>query len=125
MIRLSLFLVLLPSVSFAATIRALVPDKDWAVSIEIDDFEPMDAALVPKTILAGDTPDGMVVTILVEKVKRGTTAASLRDKYGGTYARLSADPGAVEKKEIGETSIILYPRGSPKSSLLRSGAWAL
>jgi hypothetical protein len=68
------------SIAFGERIKAFLPDKPWEIAIEMNHFTPWDV-IQPKTILGGDTTNGLIITIIVEKEKRHITPNEALKKY--------------------------------------------
>lgn len=76
-----LFFLFFPvNCAWCEQIRAFVPDKPWEIAIEIDGFIPWDV-LQAKTILGGNTTNGLIITILTEKENRLITTDKALHKY--------------------------------------------
>ncbi|HQE82710.1 MAG TPA: tetratricopeptide repeat protein [Candidatus Hydrogenedentes bacterium] len=106
---------LLPVAAAAAPVRAFVPEKGWAVTIDLSEFEPF-AVQMPKTILGGSLGGGITLTLLVEQAEAGTTAVDAREKYGMIYALGAIDNATIQKEESGDMAFISYskePDGRP------------
>jgi len=69
------------SVAFGEQIKAFVPDKPWEITIEMNGFTPWDDIVQPKTILGGNTTNGIIITIIVEQEKRPITPNEALKKY--------------------------------------------
>jgi tetratricopeptide (TPR) repeat protein len=69
------------SFAFGEPIRAFVPDKQWEIAIEMNDFTPWDV-LMSKTILGGNASNNeIIITILAEKENRPFTPGEVLKKY--------------------------------------------
>lgn len=80
LIFFTFYLIFSYSIAFGEQIRVFVPDKPWEIAIEMNDFTPWDV-VQPKTILGGNTTNGLIITILVEKEKRPITPNEALTKY--------------------------------------------
>ena len=79
-ILFTFYLIFSYSVAFAEQIRAFVPDKPWEISIDMNNFTPWDV-VQSKTILGGNTTNGLIITIIAEKEKQPMTADEALKKY--------------------------------------------
>ena len=66
--------------AFAECIKSFVPDKPWGISIEINSFTPS-IAMHPKTILGGETKNGLIITVIAEQEKSPATPIQILTKY--------------------------------------------
>lgn len=64
----------------AERIRAFVPNKPWEIGIDIESFQPWDT-LQPKTILGGNTTNGLIITVITETEKPPVTPNQIFAKY--------------------------------------------
>jgi tetratricopeptide (TPR) repeat protein len=96
----------------AKPIKCFVPSKPWAVTIDLNDFEPWDF-LDQKTILGGSTNDGVNITIIIETTKPGTTPAEMRKLYGYRYAYSSGQKQTVEEIDLNNIAVITYNWSTP------------
>jgi tetratricopeptide (TPR) repeat protein len=96
----------------AKPIKCFVPSKPWAVTIDLNDFEPSDI-LAPKTILGGNTKDGVNITIIIETTKPGTNPAELRKLYGYRYALGAGQKETIEEIDLNDISVITYRWAAP------------
>jgi tetratricopeptide (TPR) repeat protein len=96
----------------AKPIKCFVPSKPWAVTIDLNDFEPWDL-LDQKTILGGRIGDSVNITIIVETTKPGTTPQEMRKLYGYRYADNSGQKQTIEEIDFNNIAAITYKWSTP------------
>ena len=96
----------------AKPIKCFVPFKPWAVTIDLNDFEPWDL-LGHNTILGGHTKDGITISILIEATKPGTTPTEMRKLYGYRYANDSGQKQTIEEIDLNDIAVITYKWVTP------------
>ncbi|MFH1370726.1 MAG: hypothetical protein ABII09_05515 [Planctomycetota bacterium] len=96
----------------AKPIKCFVPSKPWAVTIDLGDFEPAEF-LGPKTILGGNTKDGLNLTIIIEITKPGTNPVEMRKLYGYRYALGAGQKETIEEIDLNDIAVITYKWATP------------
>lgn len=91
----------------AGEVKTFVPGKPWQVTIDLNEFEPLDL-LGDKTILGGRTNDGITITIIVEKTKLGTKPDKIRKVYGYKTASKFGKKETIEEIDVNNIAIIAY-----------------
>jgi hypothetical protein len=79
-ILIILCLIFSYSVAFGEQIKVFIPDKPWEITMEMKDFTPWDV-LQSRTILGGNTANGIIITIVIEKEKSPLTPGEVLKKY--------------------------------------------
>jgi len=94
-------------IAFTSEIRTFVQSKPWQITINLNEFEPKDL-LGPKTILGGNTKDGIMITVIVEKTKPGTKPAEIRKLYGERSASAFGQKETIQEIDVNDVAIIAY-----------------
>jgi tetratricopeptide (TPR) repeat protein len=97
----------------AKQIKCFVPSKPWAVTIDLNDFEPWDF-LGPKTILGGNSKDGLDITILIEKADEGIDPRKIREIYGQMDAQKFGRKETIEQIDINNVAILAFNWATPQ-----------
>ena len=105
-------LCLSAGMAFGSRVKTFVSSRPWQVIIDLNDFEPCDI-VDGKTILAGQTQDGITVTITIEKVSPGTAATKVRNVYGRSDALQFGKAGTVEENDVNGIAVITYEESEP------------
>jgi tetratricopeptide (TPR) repeat protein len=98
---------------FAKPIKCFVPSKPWAVTIDLNDFEPWDF-LGPKTILGGAANDGVAITVLVEKTDMGIEPRKIREIYGQMDAQKFGRKETIEEIDANNIAILAFNWTTPQ-----------
>jgi tetratricopeptide (TPR) repeat protein len=97
----------------AKPIKCFVPSRSWAVTIDLNDFEPLDF-LGPKTILGGNSNDGITITILVEKTDQGIEPRKIREIYGQMDAQKFGQRETIEEIDANNAAILAFNWATPQ-----------
>lgn len=106
-ISVFIFLSLTYNITSATQVKAFVPDKQWQITINLNNFMPWDF-LGDKTILGGNNKDGITITIIIEKTKPGTDQSEIRKIYGYGTALNFGIKESIEEIDINNIAIIAY-----------------
>lgn len=124
-ISVLIFLTFTPSIVLAGEVKALVPEKPWQATINLNEFEPWDL-LQPKTILGGSTKDGVRITIITEKTKPGTKPSEIRKLYVQRSLTGFGQVKTAERFDINDIAVLLFKWAKPNISKLseEDAKWA-
>jgi tetratricopeptide (TPR) repeat protein len=103
----SLFFLVLASPLLAKPVKCFILFEPWAITIDINKFEPYFLAN-PGTILYGKTIDDINIAILYEKVKPGKKSSQIRNIYGRKEALNNGQRDTIEEIDINDIAIITY-----------------
>lgn len=97
----------------AKPVKCFVPSRPWAVTIDLNDFEPWDF-LGQKTILGGNSNDGITITILVEKTDQGIDPCKIRENYGQMDAQKFGRKETIEQIDVNNAAILAFNWATPE-----------
>ena len=80
LLSVTIFIISFAGPVSANRVKTFLPEKSWQISIDVNGFEPFEF-VSQGTLLAGQTKDGIVVTIIVRKTKPGTIPSAVQSNH--------------------------------------------
>jgi len=99
--------------TYGSEVKTFVPSKPWQVTIDVNDFQPNDLQFRYKTILGGRTKDDIIITIIIEKTKPGTTPDKIREIYGHPTSLKFGKKETIEKNNFDNFAVIAFQWTEP------------
>lgn len=96
----------------ASRVKTFLPEKSWQISIDINGFEPFEF-VSQGTLLAGQTKDGIVVTIIARITKPGTIPSAVQSNHSQSILSMFGKMETMEHLDDKGMTIIMCQWDQP------------
>lgn len=107
-----IFVIFLAGSVSASQVKTFLPERSWQITIDTNGFEPFDL-IGQGTLLAGQTKDGVTVTIVVYRTEPNTIPSAVQSNRCQSILSMFGKMETMEQIDVNDMTVIMCEWDQP------------